>query len=92
MYAEVGDLLVIRPAQVGGPERVGEILFVRRADGGPPYLVCWSDTGRQSLVYPGAAAVVVPRAAVHDTARDMSGQAPQDPRPRVRSSARRAPQ
>jgi hypothetical protein len=61
LYAEVGDRLVIRDAHGGATERSAEILLVRRADGGPPYLVRWSDTGNRSLVYPGVDARVVPR-------------------------------
>ncbi len=60
MYAEVGDRLVMRKHPAGAPERVGDILVVRRSDGGPPYLVRWSDSGCQALVYPGAEARVVP--------------------------------
>jgi len=53
MYAAVGDRLVIHAHTPGAPDRDGEILVVRRSDGGPPYLVRWSDTGHESLVYPG---------------------------------------
>ena len=31
---------------------------VRHADGTPPYVVRWSDTGYEALVYPGADAFV----------------------------------
>jgi hypothetical protein len=37
-----------------GPARDAEILEVRHEDGTPPYVVRWSDTGREALVYPGA--------------------------------------
>jgi len=33
--------------------RDGEILEVHGEDGGPPYLVRWSDSGHESLVFPG---------------------------------------
>lgn len=58
MFAAVGDRLVIRSAHLGEPVRDGEILAVRHADGSPPYLVRWEDTGHESLVYPGPDAVV----------------------------------
>jgi hypothetical protein len=58
MFAAVGDRLVIHGARLGAPERDGEILHVRRSDGGPPYLVRWSDTGHEALVYPGPDATV----------------------------------
>ena len=58
MFAAVGDRLVIRSAHLGEPVRDGEILAVRHADGSPPYLVRWEDTGHVSLVYPGPDAVV----------------------------------
>jgi hypothetical protein len=58
MYAAVGDRLVIHAHTLGAPDRDGEILVVRRSDGGPPYLVRWSDTGHESLVYPGPDATV----------------------------------
>lgn len=53
MYAEPGDRLMVASRFVDGPTRDGEILEVPHADGSPPYLVRWSDTGHQSLVFPG---------------------------------------
>jgi hypothetical protein len=38
--------------------RDGEIIGVRHADGTPPYVVRWEDTGHESLVYPGPDAMV----------------------------------
>lgn len=58
MFAAVGDRLVVKSAHVDGPVRDGEILEVRHEDGTPPYLVRWSDTGHQALVYPGPDAEV----------------------------------
>jgi hypothetical protein len=29
------------------------VLEVRGSDGGPPFLVRWSDTGHEALVFPG---------------------------------------
>lgn len=58
MYAEVGDRLVIHSVNVDGPVRDGEILEVHGADGEPPYVVEWSDTGHTSLIFPGPDATV----------------------------------
>jgi hypothetical protein len=60
MHAEVGDELIIVGHRIGEPERRGEILEVRTADGSPPYLVRWDDTGRTSLIFPGSDSSVKP--------------------------------
>ena len=57
MKAVVGDRLLINATHVDGAVRVGEVVEVRGADGGLPYLVRWSD-GHEGLVFPGADAVV----------------------------------
>lgn len=53
MFAAPGDRLIVHSKHVGGPVRDGEILEVRHADGTPPYLVRWSDTGHEALCFPG---------------------------------------
>ena len=53
-----GDRLVIAPHRQGERPRDAEVLEVRGADGGPPYLVRWEDTGRVSLHYPGSDSAV----------------------------------
>jgi hypothetical protein len=58
MFAKPGDRLVIHGHHVGEPERDAEILEVRHADGTPPYVVRWSDTGHEALVFPGPDAYV----------------------------------
>lgn len=58
MYAAKGDRLVVHGAHVGDHDRDAEILEVRGSDGGPPYLVRWSDDGHESLVFPGPDATV----------------------------------
>jgi hypothetical protein len=58
VFARSGDRLVVRSLHVGGPVRDGEILEVRHDDGSPPYVVRWSDTGHQALVFPGPDAFV----------------------------------
>lgn len=52
MQARVGDHLVALGNHVGVNERQAEILEVRGADGGPPYLVRWEE-GNEALVFPG---------------------------------------
>lgn len=59
MRASPGDRIIVESSQVGGLRKDGEILEVRGRDGGPPYLVRWSDSGHESLVFPG------PDARVH---------------------------
>ena len=58
MQASVGDRIVIKGHHVGEPDRDGEVLEVRGAEGGPPYLVRWEDSGREGLFFPGPDAVV----------------------------------
>ena len=58
MHASVGDRLVVESNRVDSPRREGEIIEVRGTDGGPPYLVRWSD-GHEGLTYPGADAHVI---------------------------------
>lgn len=55
---EPGDRLVITAHHQGERPRDAEVLEVRGADGGPPYLVRWEDTGQVSLHYPGSDAAV----------------------------------
>jgi hypothetical protein len=58
LTAQPGDRLVIHGHHLGEPERDAEILEVRGADGGAPFLVRWTDTGQRTLVYPGTDASV----------------------------------
>ena len=60
MIANVGDQLVIEGRTVDAPRREGEVLEVRGSNGGPPYVVRWSD-GHEGLTFPGADAHVVPK-------------------------------
>lgn len=60
MRAHVDDELVIRSPHVDDHVRLGRIVEVRGADGEPPYLVRWDDTGHTVLVFPGPDAVVQP--------------------------------
>jgi Domain of unknown function (DUF1918) len=58
MHAAKGDRLIVHSQHVDGPVRDAEILEVRGADGAPPFLVRWSDSGHESLFFPGADATV----------------------------------
>ena len=70
LHAASGDRLVVR--SLHGPVRDGEIVEVRHEDGTPPYAVRWSDTGHQTLVYPGADAFVEHFSATAPTGPDQS--------------------
>jgi hypothetical protein len=53
VFAQAGDRLVVPGHHQGEPVRDAEILEVHHADGTPPYVVRWSDTGDEALVFPG---------------------------------------
>jgi len=53
VHAEVGDRVVVAGAKIGAPVRDGEIVEVHGQNGEPPFVVRWSDTGRESLFFPG---------------------------------------
>lgn len=54
MHANVGDWLVVEGHAVGGAVRRGLIEEVHGADGEPPFLVHWTDTGHRTLMFPGS--------------------------------------
>ena len=58
MQAAVGDRIVVRGTRMGQLDRDCEVLEVRGADGGPPFLVRWGDTGHEGLLFPGSDAYV----------------------------------
>jgi hypothetical protein len=58
MQATKGDRMVVEGRRQGEPVRDGEILEARGPDGGPPYVVRWSDDGHETLFFPGADAHV----------------------------------
>lgn len=58
MRAQVGDRIVIHAHRIGEPNRDCEVLEVRGPDGAPPFLVRWSDSGHESLFFPGTDASV----------------------------------
>lgn len=53
MRAAVGDRIVVPGLHLREAVRDGEILEVHGEDGGPPYVVRWSDTGHVSTYVPG---------------------------------------
>lgn len=59
MKGSVGDRIVIASSVVDRPAREGKIIEVRHEDGTPPFLVEWSESGRQALIFPGPEAHVV---------------------------------
>ncbi|MGF1597058.1 MAG: DUF1918 domain-containing protein [Acidimicrobiales bacterium] len=58
MRAEVGSRITVRGRKVGDPNRHGEIVEVRGADGTPPYLIRWDDGDGAHLMYPGSDAII----------------------------------
>ena len=58
MKASVGDQIVIASDRLDRSARDGRIIECRHADGSPPYLIEWSDTGRTALFFPGSDAHV----------------------------------
>lgn len=70
MNATVGDKLVIQSHHVGERERDAEILEIHGEEGTPPYLVRWSDTGQEGLVFPG------PDASIQHLGQHLGGSQP----------------
>jgi hypothetical protein len=61
MHARKGDRIVVRSQHLGEHVRNGEVVEVGHADGSPPYRVRWSDTGHETLFFPGPDAYVDPQ-------------------------------
>ena len=59
MKAKTGDWLVIKSTHVDQSDQRGLITEVHGADGAPPYVVRWLDTGHVATVIPGPDAIVV---------------------------------
>ena len=53
MEATTGDRLVVRGRHIGEPDRDALVVETLGPGGGPPYRVRWSDTGHESLFFPG---------------------------------------
>ncbi|HVM54003.1 MAG TPA: DUF1918 domain-containing protein [Acidimicrobiales bacterium] len=58
LHAAVGDRIIIKGHRVGEPDRDAEVLEVRGPDGGPPFMVRWSEDGHEGLFFPGSDAEV----------------------------------
>ena len=58
MQAKIGDRLVVESKSADAHRMEGQIVEVRGADGGPPYVVVWPD-GHEGLMFPGADAHIV---------------------------------
>jgi Domain of unknown function (DUF1918) len=58
MRASVGDRINIVSHRGHEPSRDCEVLEVQGAEGGPPYVVRWSDTGHTAMFFPGTDASV----------------------------------
>jgi hypothetical protein len=56
--AKVGDKIIVKAPHIGQPDRDAVVLAVRGVDGGPPYLVRWSDDGHEGLFFPGSDASI----------------------------------
>lgn len=54
MQAYPGDRIIVKGHKLGEPNRDGRVIEAHGPDGGPPYLVEWGDSGRQTLFFPGA--------------------------------------
>src|SRR5680860_1549482 len=57
MKAHKGDRIILAAKRTDQATRDGEVLEVRGTDGGPPYLVKWTD-GHAGLLYPGPGSVL----------------------------------
>jgi hypothetical protein len=73
MRAKPGDWLVVEITGTDHDVRRARIEEVRSADGTPPFLVRWLDTGRTGLVFPGPDAHVMTQDEVE--ARDARAAA-----------------
>ena len=67
MTAAPGDRIVVPSTHVGEPFRDGEILEVHGPNGGPPYLVRWSEDGHEGLFFPAAGTQIHHREAATPT-------------------------
>ncbi|MCE5291963.1 MAG: DUF1918 domain-containing protein [Nocardiaceae bacterium] len=59
MKAKPGDWLIVESHSVGEHPRRALIEEVHSTDGTPPYVVRWTDSGHEVLMYPGPGAHVL---------------------------------
>ena len=72
MRAFPGARIVMAATHVGEPTRDGRVVEVRGEDGGPPYVVEWSD-GHTGLLFPGPGSVLHVSERHEDTGRADAG-------------------
>jgi len=58
MDAHVGDRIIVQGHHTGEPIRDCHVVEVRGAEGAPPYVVRWENSGNETLFFPGSDAVV----------------------------------
>jgi len=58
LRARAGDRLLIHAHKLGEHVRDAEILETLGPEGGPPFRVRWSDSGEETLHFPGSDATV----------------------------------
>ncbi len=78
MKARAGDRIILVADHVDQPTRDGKIVEVRGADGGPPFLVEWSD-GHTGLIFPGPGSVLRIGAEHEEPETAPAAQAPAQP-------------
>jgi hypothetical protein len=59
MKAQVGDWLVIKGTTTELADQRGLITDVHGADGSPPYVVRWVNTGHEATIFPGSDVLIV---------------------------------
>ncbi len=81
MRARPGDRLVLAAPHASEATRDGEVLEARGTDGGPPYVVRWSD-GHEGMIYPGPGALLrVDHPGDEETSSVSPGTAASPPEP-----------
>ena len=58
MDARVGDRIIVQGHHTGEPIRDCHVVEVRGAEGSPPYVVRWENSGNETLFFPGSDAIV----------------------------------
>jgi hypothetical protein len=80
MHARVGDHLVVAAPNTSAVTRDGEVVETRGPDGGPPYVIRWSD-GHEGLLYPGPGALLRVEHAAHPAGSEAEPASPSQDRP-----------
>ncbi len=90
MHAEVGDIIVVRAHEDGVADQRGAILDVRGANGEPPFIVRWLETGEKVFFQPGLDADVIHLERARPSERRPGGlDGPSEGAPDVRRVGRR---